>query len=55
MQNQQVTLMGEIYGTTECLIVWLGLADALTPSAWEALGIDARAKQKNDIKRANIP
>ena len=38
MQNQQVALMGEIYGTAECVIVWLGLADALIPSAWKLLG-----------------
>ena len=34
---QQVALMGEIYGTAGCVILWLGLADALI-SAWKLLG-----------------
>ncbi|KAI8957262.1 HET-domain-containing protein [Daldinia sp. FL1419] len=36
-RSQQVSIMADIYGSAECVIVWLGVADKFTQKAWELI------------------
>ncbi|KAI2777377.1 HET-domain-containing protein [Daldinia loculata] len=44
-RNEQVSIMADIYSLAECVIVWLGAADKLTPKASELI---ERLSQLND-------